>query len=104
MSRHSPVETALTHLSGRSGQEVVNLLVNRFGPLEILNTANLSLNQVVTVDGGWDSSCVHACRHELEDRHLCDVTSAGEALEDSSGTDLGSGILASDALWGNGTQ
>ena len=57
---------------GRSrSQKVVNLLVCLDRALEILNTANLGLNQVVTVHGGRNSRGVHAGGHELQNSHLC---------------------------------
>ena len=59
-----------THLRSSGRQKVIHLLVDVDGPLEILNTANLSLDKVVAVDGGGDRGGVHACRHELENSHL----------------------------------
>ena len=44
--------------SGR-GQEVVDLLVEVLGPVQILLALNLSLDQVVTVDGGWYSDLIN---------------------------------------------
>ena len=52
------------------GKEVVDLLVEVLCARQVLNTANLGLNQVVTVHGRGDSGCVHASRHELEESHL----------------------------------
>src|ERR1700692_3927822 len=51
-------------------QEIVHLLVEINGTCQILNTTNLSFNQVITVNRGWNSCRVHACRHELQQSHL----------------------------------
>ena len=56
--------------SGRC-QKVVNLPVDIFCTLEILDTSNLGLDKVVAVNGGRNRSGVHARRHELENGHLC---------------------------------
>jgi hypothetical protein len=48
------------HLGRRGGKEVVNLTVGINGTSEILWTANLRLNKMVTVHGGWDGSGIHA--------------------------------------------
>lgn len=55
--------------SGRS-QKVVDLLVDVDCALKIGDTTNLSLDQVVAVDGGGDSGSIHSGRHELQDSHL----------------------------------
>jgi len=68
-------------LRGGGSQKVVNLFVDIDSTLQIGDSANLSLNQVVTVDSGGDSSAIHPGRHELQDSHL-------------SG-----GILASNSVW-----
>ena len=47
-----------TETVGGSGSKEV--LVDVDGALEILGTADLSLNQVVAVDGGGNSGSVHA--------------------------------------------
>jgi hypothetical protein len=70
-------------LGGSGGKEVVDLLVDVVGTGKILLTANLGLNQVVTVDSGRGLDAVHASGHELQDSHL------------------GGGILASNTI---GTQ
>jgi len=57
-------------LGGRGGEEVVHLLVDVDGALEILDTTDLGLNQVVAVNGGGDGGSVHASGHELEEGHL----------------------------------
>ncbi|KAF8954574.1 hypothetical protein BDZ97DRAFT_1864540, partial [Flammula alnicola] len=61
---------AETVFCGSSCQEVVDLLVDRDGASEILDAANLGLDQVVTVDGGGDGGGVHSSGHELEQGHL----------------------------------
>ena len=58
------------YLSRGSRQEIVNLLVDSLCPLQILDTTNLSLDKMVTVDSGRHSGRVHARGHELEDGHL----------------------------------
>lgn len=68
------------YLGGGGGQEVVDLSVDVVGSGQILDTTNLGLDQVITVDGGGDSSLGETGRHELKDSHL------------------GGGILASDSL------
>jgi hypothetical protein len=56
---------------GSSGsEEVVDLLVDIAGALEILGTANLSLSQAVAVDGSGDSGGVHIERSQLLPRRL----------------------------------
>ena len=55
--------------SGR-GQEVVDLLVEVLGPVQILLALNLSLDQVVAVDGGGDRHLGETRRDELEHGHL----------------------------------
>lgn len=57
-------------LGSSGGKKVVDLLVDLIGTSQILFTSNLSLNQVVTVDGGRGSDGRHASRHELKDGHL----------------------------------
>ena len=59
-----------THLRRRGREEVVDLFVNVLRTREILNTANLGLDQVVAVNRGRDSSGVHFCRHKLQKSHL----------------------------------
>lgn len=61
-------------------KEVVDLLVDVDSPGEILDTTDLGLNQVVTVDGRGDSGLGETGGHELENSHL------------------GGGILASNSL------
>lgn len=58
------------YLRSRSSQKVVNLFVGIDSTLEIGDSTDLSLNQVVTVDGSGDSSAIHPGRHELQDSHL----------------------------------
>ena len=55
--------------SGR-GQEVVDLLVEVLGPVQILLALNLGLDQVVAVDGGGDRHLGETRRDELEHGHL----------------------------------
>ena len=59
-----------THLRSSGRQKVIHLLVDVDRPLEILDTADLGLDKMVTVDGGRNGSGVHASGHELEDGHL----------------------------------
>jgi len=59
-----------SYLRGGSAQKVVNLPVDVDGALKIGDTTNLSLNQVITVDGGGNGSPIHSSRHELQDSHL----------------------------------
>ena len=73
-------------LGSGSGKEVVDLLVDLDGTSKILGTADLSLDKVVTVDGGGDSNVGETSRHELKEGHL-------------SG-----GILASNTLFGRKTE
>ena len=56
-------------LSG-SGKEVVDLLVCVLGLLQVPGTANLCLNQVVTVDGRGDRHSRQATANELQHGHL----------------------------------
>ena len=58
------------YLGGGSAQKVVNLSVDVDGALEIGDATNLSLNQVVAVNGCWNGGPVHSGRHELQDSHL----------------------------------
>jgi hypothetical protein len=51
-------------------QEVVDFLVDVLSAGQILLSANLSLDKMVTVDGGGSRNRRHAGRHELEDSHL----------------------------------
>lgn len=55
---------------GGGGKEVVDLLVDSVGASEILDTADLSLDEMVAVDGGGDGGGVHSGGHELEQGHL----------------------------------
>jgi hypothetical protein len=59
-----------THLGTRSGQEVVNLLVDVDSPLQVGNTSNLSLDQVITVNSGGDGGSRETSGHELQKSHL----------------------------------
>ena len=61
-------------------KEVVDLLVDVLSASQILGTTDLSLNQVITVDGGRSGDSGKTGAHELEDGHL------------------GGGILASNAV------
>jgi hypothetical protein len=70
------------YLGRRGRKEVVHLLVNLVGTREILCAADLCLNQVVAVDGGRDRRGVHACGHELEERHLRGGILASDSLQD----------------------
>jgi hypothetical protein len=54
-----------------SGKEVVDLLVDVNSSSQILHTADLGLDQVITVDGSGDSGLGKTGRHELQDGHLC---------------------------------
>jgi hypothetical protein len=67
-------------LGASRGKEVVDLLVDADGAVKILLTTDLSLDQVIAVDGGRVGDLVHAGAHELKDSHL------------------GGGILASNAI------
>ena len=67
-------------LGAGAGEEVVDLLVDVDGALEIFCTANLGLDQVVAVDGGGVGHRGHAGRHELEDGHLGRGILAGNAV------------------------
>jgi hypothetical protein len=51
-------------------KEVVDLLVDVNSASKILLTTDLSLDQVVTVNGGRVGNLVHASGHELKDSHL----------------------------------
>ena len=57
-------------LGSSSAQEVVNLLVKVLGTGQILGATNLSLNQMITVDGSGGGNLGHTSRHELENSHL----------------------------------
>ena len=57
-------------LCARGGQEVVDLLVDLVGAGQILLTADLGLDEMVTVDGGGSGDGRKTGRHELEDGHL----------------------------------
>jgi hypothetical protein len=67
-------------LGARAGQEIVDLLVDADGALEILLAADLGLNQVVAVHGSGVGDRGHAGRHELEDGHLGGGILAGNAI------------------------
>jgi hypothetical protein len=54
----------------RCRQEVVDFLVDVLGAGQILLSANLGLDEMVTVDSGGSRNRGHAGRHELEDGHL----------------------------------
>ena len=56
--------------SGSGSQKVVYLPVDADSALEILDTTDLGLDQVVAVDGGWDGGGIHTGGHELKDCHL----------------------------------
>jgi hypothetical protein len=71
----------VTYLGRCCRQEVVDLLVQANCPRKILHTADLSLDKMVAVDGGWDGGSVHASGHELEKRHLCGSILASNALK-----------------------
>lgn len=68
-------------LGACGGEEVVDLLVDADGAIQILLTTDLGLDQVVAVDGGGVCHGGHTGGHELEDGHLC------------------GGILAGDTVW-----
>jgi hypothetical protein len=57
-------------LGARCRQEVVDFLVDVLSAGQILLSTDLSLDKMVTVDGGGSSNGGHASRHELEDSHL----------------------------------
>jgi hypothetical protein len=59
-----------TVLGTSGGKEVVDLLVDVVGTSQVLDTTDLSLNQVVAVDRGGDGSLGKTGRHELENGHL----------------------------------
>lgn len=59
-----------TVLGGCGGQKVVDFPVDVNGTGQILNTADLSLDEMVAVDSGGDGSGVHTSGHELEEGHL----------------------------------
>jgi hypothetical protein len=84
-------------LGGSGGQEVVDLPVDINGARKILDTANLGLNQVVTVDGGGDSGGVHTRRHELKQSHLKTLLEPENVIEQQC-TYLSSSILARYSL------
>lgn len=77
----SGLPEAHTVLGGSGGEEVVDLAVEVVGTGEVLDSADLGLDEVVAVDGRRDGSLGKTGRHELEDGHL------------------GGGVLAGDALW-----
>ncbi len=56
--------------SSRAGQKVVHLFVELFGCLEILLCPQLSLDEMVTVDSGWDGYLGQPTADELEHGHL----------------------------------
>lgn len=67
-------------LGGSGREEVVNLLVDVLGAGQVLLAADLSLNQVVAVDGGRDGDGRETGRHELEEGHLGGRVLASDAL------------------------
>lgn len=71
-------------LCARGRQEVVDLLVDVVGAGQILLTTDLSLDKMVTVDGGGSSNGGQACGHELENGHL----SGGILASYTVGTEL----------------
>ena len=58
-----------------SCQEVVDLLVDVDSAGEILLSSNLSLDEMVAVDGSGNSGLRQTSRHELEDSHLRGISS-----------------------------
>ena len=58
-------------LGTRCSKEIVDLLVDIHSSCKILRATDLSLNQMITVDGSGIGDGGHACGHELEDCHLC---------------------------------
>ena len=67
-------------LGAGSGEEVVDLLVDADGAVQILGATDLGLDQMVAVDGGGVGDRVHAGGHELEDGHLGGGVLAGDAV------------------------
>ena len=61
-------------------KEVIDLLVNVDSAGKILGATNLSLNQVITVDGGGVGDLVHTGRHELKDGHLSSSVLTGDTV------------------------
>jgi hypothetical protein len=59
-----------SHLGAGSGQKVVDLLVDVDSPLQIGDTSDLSLDQVITVHGGRDGGGRESSGHELQEGHL----------------------------------
>jgi hypothetical protein len=57
-------------LSRAGGEEVVDLSVHVIGAGQVLDSANLGLNQMVAVDRGWDGNSGKTSRHELQQGHL----------------------------------
>ena len=96
---HVDIHMAEDYLCGRSTQEVVNLPVNVNGALEIGDTTNLSLDQVVAVNGGWDGSPIHSGRHELQDSHLDEqMVRCAPNSKKIGQAYLRSGVLAGNSL------
>lgn len=67
-------------LGSGGGKEIVDLLVDVNGTGQILGAADLSLNQMVTVDGGGGGNRGHTSRHELENGHLGGSVLAGNTV------------------------
>ncbi len=57
--------SARTYFCGRGREEVVDLLVDVDGASQVLLAADLSLNEMVAMDGRRDGRCWHASGHEL---------------------------------------
>ena len=76
-----------THLRSRGSQKVINLLVDVDSACQILDAANLGLDEMVTVDGGGDGGGVHARGHELQKGHLRGGILTGDSLEVKEATE-----------------
>jgi hypothetical protein len=73
-----------TVLGTGSGKEVVDLLVDVDSSGKILDTSNLGLDQVITVDGSGDGGLGKTSGHELEDGHLSGGILASNSLRESA--------------------
>ena len=61
---------ANTILGSTGGQEVVDLLIDVLGPRQVLVALNLSLDEMVAVDGGGHGHLGQATADELQHGHL----------------------------------
>ena len=92
-TRAGPPETNVV-LCTRRGEEVVDLLVDILGAGQVLLSADLGFNKMVTVDRGGRRNRGHAGRHELEDGHLRGGILAGYTV----GTKLEVALAADNLL------